>query len=165
MRLQLSSECGSLCHWCGVVCQLAGVLEARSLTCLEAETFPHYISVMACQITGIITVCSPACTFRPTTKKCQSKLGGWWRCLVGGVGIRGDIRKIGIQQWISNYMHSFLCDVITHPCPHFIGSLAKLPLKSGHGWVITSCHFMCMCGFWYICMLVWSHTLVVNWQN
>ena len=22
-----------------------------------------------------------------------------------------------------------------------------------------------MCGFWYIFMLVWSQTLVVNWQN
>ena len=22
-----------------------------------------------------------------------------------------------------------------------------------------------MCGFWYICVLVWSQTLVVNWQN
>ena len=22
-----------------------------------------------------------------------------------------------------------------------------------------------MCGFWYICMLFWSQTLVVTWQN
>ena len=21
------------------------------------------------------------------------------------------------------------------------------------------------CGFWYICMLLWPQTLVVNWQN
>ena len=29
-------------------------------------------------------------------------------------------------------------DVITHPCINFNGSLAKPPLKLGHGWVITT---------------------------
>ena len=44
-----------------------------------------------------------------------------------------------IGAWISlNNIHTFLWDVITHPCPNFNGSLVKLPLKLGHGWVITS---------------------------
>ena len=40
------------------------------------------------------------------------------------------------KAWISNYNHIKLWDVITHPCPKFNSSLAKEPLKLGHGWVI-----------------------------
>ena len=46
--------------------------------------------------------------------------------------------------WISDYIHSFQWDVITHPCSNFNGGLAKPPLKLGHGWVITSHRNYCV---------------------
>ena len=39
--------------------------------------------------------------------------------------------------WISNYIHSELCDVIIHPCPNFNGKKPKPPQNVGHGWVIA----------------------------
>ena len=42
-----------------------------------------------------------------------------------------------IWAWISNHIHCFLWDVITHPCPNF-------KLKLGQGWVITSHTFVLM---------------------
>ena len=47
-----------------------------------------------------------------------------------------------MREWISNYNNVFVWDVITPPCPNFNGSLAKLPLKLWHGWVITSHSFV-----------------------
>ena len=57
---------------------------------------------------------------------------------------KSALRLSRIKAWISNYIPSFVWDVITHPCPNFNGSLAKLPLKLGHGWVITSHTFIWM---------------------
>ena len=31
----------------------------------------------------------------------------------------GTFHKQGIRTWISNYIHCFIRDVITHPCPNF----------------------------------------------
>ena len=45
---------------------------------------------------------------------------------------------------MNNYIYSFLCGLLTHPCPYFNGDLAKPPLKFGYGWVITSHRFMLM---------------------
>ena len=52
----------------------------------------------------------------------------WKRCLLF---YHGFIRT---RTWISNYIHSFLWDVVTHPCLNF---KVKPLLKLGHGWVIT----------------------------
>ena len=38
---------------------------------------------------------------------------------------------------ISNYIYIKWWIVITHPCPNFNGTLPKLILKLGHGWVMT----------------------------
>ena len=40
---------------------------------------------------------------------------------------------VSFREWMND---CFLWDVITHPCPNFNGSLAKLPLKLGHGWAM-----------------------------
>ena len=58
------------------------------------------------------------------------------------------------EAWISNNIHIKLWNVITHPCPNFnsslaklLCSLAKLLWKLLHGWVITSHTKM-----WYVIM-------------
>ena len=38
--------------------------------------------------------------------------------------------------WITHYIHTKLCNVITHPCHNFSG-FAKLSLQFGYGWVIN----------------------------
>ena len=39
----------------------------------------------------------------------------------------------GIIQKLSNHARRFICDVITHPFPHFSGGLTKPPLERVHG--------------------------------
>ena len=46
--------------------------------------------------------------------------------------------NIKMRAWMSNSMHVKQWNVITHPCQNLNGGLVKLPLKLGHGWVITS---------------------------
>ena len=38
---------------------------------------------------------------------------------------------IKVKTWTSNYIYSFLWNVITHPCPNFDGSLTKPLLSYG----------------------------------
>ena len=45
---------------------------------------------------------------------------------------------IVIRIWISNYIHTFLWDIITDPCLLASCASAKLFLKLGHWWAITS---------------------------
>ena len=49
--------------------------------------------------------------------------------------------KRDVASWISNYIYTFMWDVITHPCPNFNGSLANPPQKLDHGWAIISHNF------------------------
>ena len=39
---------------------------------------------------------------------------------------------------ISDYMHTFMLDIISHPYRNSNGCLAKPPLKLWHGWIIVS---------------------------
>ena len=41
----------------------------------------------------------------------------------------------GFRAWISNYIHTKLWDAVIHSCPK--GSLVRLLLMLGHGWLIT----------------------------
>ena len=43
------------------------------------------------------------------------------------------------RPWMNNYIHYYcMWIVITHPCPNLNNGLTRSPLKSVHGWVITS---------------------------
>ena len=48
----------------------------------------------------------------------------WVYCIVIPSGL-----PAGIMAWICNHIHSFLWDIITHPCPTF--------LKLEHEWIIS----------------------------
>ena len=48
------------------------------------------------------------------------------------------------KTWISVYLHSFIWDVISDPCPNFNDGLSKAPLTFGHGWVFISHYFAWM---------------------
>ena len=39
---------------------------------------------------------------------------------------------------LRKYIHTVLCEVITHPYPKFNCGLVELPLKLRHGWIIKS---------------------------
>ena len=43
------------------------------------------------------------------------------------------VRRRFLKTWTRNYIHCFLYDVITHPCPNFNGGLTKPPLKLQYG--------------------------------
>ena len=56
-----------------------------------------------------------------------------------------DLRLFKLTEtkaWISNHIHCFLWNVITHPSLNFNGNLAKPPLKLGHGSIIISHDFI-----------------------
>ena len=46
--------------------------------------------------------------------------------------------SIEFRPWLQLSHPQELWDIITHPCSNSNDSLGKLPLKLGHGWVITS---------------------------
>ena len=48
------------------------------------------------------------------------------------------LNKLLNKEWsCGNHIHTSVWDAVTHSCPYFKGSLFKLLLKSGHGWVIV----------------------------
>ena len=51
-----------------------------------------------------------------------------------------------IMTWISNYIHTFLNNVITQTCPNLNGGIVKHPFGLRHVWVITS-HHLCRCDY------------------
>ena len=54
-----------------------------------------------------------------------------------------DIDRLSqIKARISNNLHRFLWDVITHTCPNFSAGLNNPPMKLRHGSIITS-HILC----------------------
>ena len=43
---------------------------------------------------------------------------------------------INIKEWISNYIHNFIWDVIIHPVTNFNDGVTKPPFETGHEWII-----------------------------
>ena len=86
---------------------------------------------------------------KPLRAHCQSF------CFLGPIYLQ---RLTGVKARISNYMQSlvFSWDVYSHPCPNFNGSLAKLLLKLGHGWVITPI-FSHGCGYLFMPKYLTAH--------
>ena len=40
-----------------------------------------------------------------------------------------------IREWMSNYIHSFIFDVIIHPCPNFEGGLTNETAVEVRAWL------------------------------
>ena len=66
------------------------------------------------------------------------------------------LTKTGI--WIRNYIHNFIWDVITPPCPNFNDDLAKTSLRLWHGWVITS-----YCFAWMYSLIIAQSLRLTHW--
>ena len=67
----------------------------------------------------------------------------WAWCQTGNKPLSDQHMLIGIGAWVSNCMHSFPRNVITHPHLNFHSIFAKLLFKLRHGWWIISLYCVC----------------------
>ena len=59
------------------------------------------------------------------------------------------------REWVSNYIHGFLWNAITHPCRTSATRLSKHSLQLGDEWVITS-HWFVWCDYLSIYLGLYS---------